>query len=97
MALVDAAGGINLAAQHNIKGFRVISTEILVTLQPDFIVIPTGIYEPREASIRLGKAVGWRNMRAVRQKKFIFVPNRELMATSQYAFVALAKIHQALR
>ena len=96
-ALIKAAGGINLAAQQNIKGFRIISTEILVTLQPDFIVIPTGIYEPHKIVKRMSKMVGWRSMQAVAQKKFIFLPNRELMATSQYAFVALAKIHQALR
>ena len=95
-ALVKAAGGINLAAQQNIKGFRIISTEILVTLQPDFIVIPTGIYETQEMATHLGKKVGWQSMRAVAQKKFIFLPQRELMATSQYAFVALAKIHQGL-
>ena len=93
-ALVTHAGGINLAAQQKIKGFRVISTEILATLQPDVIVIPTGIYQRQEAITRLGKASGWKNMRAVKQQKFIFIPSRELMATSQYAFDALEKMHK---
>ena len=94
-ALIEHAGGVNLAAQQKIRGFRVISAEILATLQPDFIVIPTGIYKQQEAIARLGKASGWKHMRAVKQQKFIFVPSRELMATSQYAFVALAKLHTA--
>lgn len=95
-ALIEHAGGINLAAQQNIKGFRVISAEILATLQPDFIVIPTGIYKPQAVTVRLSKTSGWKHMRAVKQQKFIFIPNRELMATSQYAFVALQKLHAAV-
>lgn len=95
-ALIEHAGGINLAAQQNIKGFRVISAEILATLQPDFIVIPTGIYKPQEVTVRLSKTSGWKHMQAVKQQKFIFIPNRELMATSQYAFVALQKLHTAV-
>ena len=94
-ALIEHAGGINLAAQHKIRGFRIISAEILAALQPDFIVIPTGIYKRREVIARLGKASGWKHMRAVKQQKFIFVPSRELMATSQYVFAALAKLHTA--
>jgi len=94
-ALVTQAGGINLAARQKIHGFRIISREILATLQPDIIVIPTGIYPRQQIITRLSKASGWKNMRAVKQQKFIFIPNRELMATSQYAFVALAKLHKS--
>ena len=94
-ALVTQAGGINLAARQKIHGFRIISREILATLQPDIIVIPTGIYPRQEIVTRLSKASGWKNMRAVKHRKFIFIPNRELMATSQYAFVALAKLHKS--
>lgn len=94
-ALVTQAGGINLAARQKIRGFRIISREILATLQPDIIVIPTGIYPRQQIITRLSKASGWKNMRAVKQRRFIFIPNRELMATSQYAFVALAKLHKS--
>ena len=34
-------------------------------------------------------------MRAVKQRKFILIPSRELMATSHYAFVALHKLQAA--
>ena len=91
-ALVTSAGGINLAAQQKIHGFRVISTEILATLQPDIIVIPTGIYQPQQVVTLLRQASVWKHMRAVKQQKFLFIPSRELMATSQYAFAALEKI-----
>ncbi len=93
--IVKHAGGINLAAQQKIHGFRIISREILATLQPDFIVIPTGIYQPQEVVARLSKASVWKHMRAVKQQKFIFIPSRELMATSHYAFAALEKMHAA--
>ncbi len=96
-ALVTAAGGINLAAQRKIRGFRVLSAEILATLQPDVIVIPTGIYRRQAAIARLNRTSGWKHMRAVKQQRYIFVPGRELMATSHYAFVALQKLHVSLR
>ena len=57
-ALITQAGGINLAAQQKIKGFRILSAEILATLQPDFIVIPTGIYQRQEVIARLSQTSG---------------------------------------
>ena len=94
-ALITQAGGSNLAAQQKIKGFRMLSAEILATLQPDFIVIPTGIYQPQAVIARLSQTSGWKHMRAVKQRKFILIPSRELMATSHYAFVAMQKLHAA--
>ena len=96
-AMVNGAGGINLAAQQGISGFRIISTETLATLQPDVIIIPSGIYTPTDVRQRLPRTPGWRHMRAVQHQQFIFIPNRILMATSQHAFNALEKMHKSFR
>lgn len=96
-ALITHAGGLNLAAQQKIRGFRIISTETLATLEPDFIIIPIGIYTLIQAAKLLQQAPGWKNMRAVKQQKFIPVPSRTLMATSHHAFTALAKLSSAFK
>lgn len=91
-SIVSHAGGVNVAKMKKIKGFRVINTETLATLNPDFIVIPRDIYEPTKVTKLLKNSPGWRGMTAVQKEKFIFVPARELMSTSHYAVSAVEKI-----
>ena len=96
-SIVQQAGAINLARSIGIKGFAKVNVETLATLKPDFIVIPTEIYAPAKIIIRLKQMQGWKNLLAVRKNKFIYVPARELLSTSQYAVNASEKIYAALQ
>lgn len=92
-SIVKHAGASNVAATI-VKGFRKVSIETLVTLKPDFIIVPTGIYDPLP---RIQQLQGWKNLAAVKAKRFIHVPAKELLATSQYAISASEKIYVALK
>lgn len=96
-SIVTHAGGVNVARTKKIRGFKVISAETIATLNPDFIIIPSDIYAPRKVTKLLKNSPGWRNITAVQKKKFIFVPIRELMATSQYTVNAVEKIFAGWR
>src|SRR5690606_34717963 len=40
--IIKAAGGINLAAKVGINGWSVINTEILMTLEPEYLIVSEG-------------------------------------------------------
>lgn len=95
-SIVKHAGANNLAAGL-VKGFAKISIEKLVTLKPDYIIVPTGIYDRKHIAAKIKQMQGWKHLAAVKAQRFIYVPARELLATSQYAINASEKIHAAIK
>lgn len=91
--IVNCAGGVNVAGTLGFKGFQVASTEVLASLTVDYIVVPTGIYQADKVAPLLKKRIGWRNLSSA---GLIFVPARQLLATSHYALTACEKIHAVI-
>lgn len=94
-AIVNCAGGVNIAGTLGFffKGFQVASAEVLASLTVDYIVVPTGIYQADKIATLLKHRIGWRNLSSA---KLIFVPARQLLATSHHALTACEKIHAVI-
>ena len=92
-SIVNCAGGVNIASNLGFKGFQVVSTEILASLTVDYIVVPTGIYQADKVAPLLKRRIGWRNLSSA---KLIFVPARQLLATSHHVLTACEKIHAVI-
>ena len=92
-AIVNCAGGINIAGTLGLKGFQVVSVEVLASLTVDYIVVPTGIYQANKIVPLLKQRIGWRNLSSA---KLIFVPSRQLLATSHHLLTACEKIHAVI-
>ena len=92
-AVVNCAGGVNVAGILGFKGFQVVSNEILASLTVDYIVVPTSIYQADKIAPLLKQRIGWRNLSSA---KLIFVPARQLLATSHHLLTACEKIHAVI-
>ena len=94
-AIVNCAGGVNVAGTLGFffKGFQVASAEVLASLTVDYIVVPTGIYQADKIAPLLKQRIGWRNLSSA---KLIFVPARQLLATSHHVLTACEKIHAVI-
>ncbi|WP_135663435.1 PGF-CTERM-anchored ABC transporter substrate-binding protein [Halorhabdus rudnickae] len=55
--VIDAAGGENVAAAANISEYDVISNEVIVNQDPDWIVVPSGVDVPSGSGINGTTAV----------------------------------------
>ncbi|MFY7928451.1 MAG: ABC transporter substrate-binding protein [Oligoflexus sp.] len=78
------AGYLNLAAEKGLKGWAPISQEILVSFDPDWIVAAG---EPRESGkliASMQSQPGWKNLRAIREKRLIVIPERLLSSVSHH-------------
>ena len=65
--VIDAAGGENIAAAANISAYGVISNEIIVQQDPDWIVVPEGRSVPSGSDIN--------GTTAIQQDQVLFVDN----------------------
>ena len=68
-SIVKHAGANNLAASL-VKGFAKISIEKLVTLKPDYIIVPTGIYDRKHIAAKIKQMQGWKHLAAVQGAAF---------------------------
>ncbi len=94
-ALIEEAGGENLASSLGLTGWPTVSAEVLAGLAPD-VVVTGGDGTPEALRQTLQNAPGWKAMKSLARAKMIVVPDRELGATSPYVASALTKISQGL-
>ena len=87
-AIVKAAGGVNAAA--NVAGWKKLSLEAIVALDPDFVVVAGT--DPQVAAA----IPGFARLRAVQQGRVITVPGAELGALSQHVLKAVGKLQAGL-
>lgn len=91
------AGFTNITAAKNLKGWAQISQEVLVQMNPDFIVVSKAD-APDEKLFKKNmlSAPGWNKIKAVKEGRFIFVPDRLLYTVSYHIaelIEHLAKAH----
>lgn len=78
------AGGINVGAENGRKGFQKMSTESLIVLDPDVILLCD--YGPSKSDVRsqLYADPALRGMRAVKTRRIYALPGRDLGAVDQF-------------
>lgn len=81
----ERAGFKNVTANMKLKGWAQISQEVLVQMNPDFVVVSKAdaADEARFRKMLLG-VPGWGKIKAVKEGRFIFVPDRLLYTVSQH-------------
>lgn len=69
----------NSAAKAGVEGWAQVSAESIAKLDPDWIIL-----SGTNAAKNVAKASGWQWLRAVKGRKFIYVPTRLLSSTSHH-------------
>lgn len=87
--MIKLAGGRNLAATQGIDGWQKMSLELLVTMNPSYVVVPALPHEQATLKQQIQKQPGWKSLRAVQTERLIFLSPALMMATSQYAVDAV--------
>jgi iron complex transport system substrate-binding protein len=98
--VVRASGGVNLAARQGLKGWPRLSAEALAKLDPDYLVASgePGDPEALERALTLAQGPsGYAAMRAVKEKRIILIPERELSAASHHVLKAVRRLSTALK
>lgn len=95
-AIIKASGARNTAADAGVKGWAKINGEILATLQPDFILLLTGPISGDEAKTAVKNDTIWKEMRAVKDSKFVYVPQASMYSVSHHIMSAAKQIHASL-
>lgn len=96
--MISIAGGINLAERAGIDYFRKISSETIVTLDPEVILLATS-REPAGTDVTytwLHADPALRNVAAVRNKRLYTVPQRLLNTLSHHAVAGAEAIARLL-
>jgi len=94
--IITRAGGINLAAQHGMKGHVPLTFEQLLRMDPDYIVVSgnDGLDSP-QAKVVLSES-SLKELRAVKNRHIAVVPSRYLIALSQHAVEAVKSVARQL-
>lgn len=97
--LVQAGGGINVAAEANIIGPKDISPELIPSLNPDIVIVPrqlsssSKVADPKESL--LGDPV-WQSILSDGRVKVIDLPQAQLTAISHHVVKAAVGLGHAL-
>jgi iron complex transport system substrate-binding protein len=78
------AGLVNLAARLKLNGWAALSQEVLVTLNPDFVIASGDPTRKKELQTQLLKSPAWQKLKAVQAGRLIVVPERELYTVSHH-------------
>ena len=94
--IIQQAGGVNVTAEHGVKGFGKISAEQLLEWQPDFIVVGTnqGEFEQVRQQLLANPAVAATD--AARANRIIFMDNRYFLTVSQFTVRAVDELVREL-
>lgn len=93
--IITRAGGINAAARLGVKGYQKISKEQIVAMNPDVILIDDGSEQEgfREQLLRDPALAG---AAAVKNRRIIVLPGKELASLSHFIVRAVEHLSQAL-
>ncbi len=97
-AIIEAAGGLNAAARAGIDGFKPLSLEIILQLDPDYILTPGD--DPANPQVRseiLGHPA-LQGLRALKEpeRRVLVVPNRYLSTLSFWNLRGIEELARAL-
>lgn len=86
--LVDRAGLVNAATRAGLAGWPQLSTETLLQLDPDVIVLPSWSYDGKADPNQFLKTFladpAFAGLKAVKNRRVLILPDRHLQSNSQY-------------
>lgn len=92
--MVKLINGVNVVAEAGIDGFKDISKEKLIELNPDIIIVP--IAKKYDNVNKISKLFfedpSFRNVKAIKNKKVYFIQYKDITPTSQYMINSIEEL-----
>ncbi|ETZ25325.1 ABC transporter substrate-binding protein [Fusobacterium polymorphum] len=92
--MVKLINGVNIVAEAGIDGFKDISKEKLIELNPDIIIVP--IAKKYDNVNKISKLFfedpSFRNVKAIKNKKVYFIQYKDITPTSQYMINSIEEL-----
>ncbi len=92
--MVKLINGVNIVAEAGIDGFKDISKEKLIELNPDIIIVP--IAKKYDNVNKISKLFfedpGFKNVKAIKNKKVYFIQYKDITPTSQYMINSIEEL-----
>jgi len=84
--MVKLINGVNVVAEAGIDGFKDISKEKVIELNPDIIIVPIAKKYDNVAKVSklFFEDPSFKNVKAIKNKKVYFIQYKDITATSQY-------------
>jgi iron complex transport system substrate-binding protein len=92
---LEAAGFRNIIADRGFRSWVPLSREVLVTLNPDFVVVTSSKENQETFKKILKKDPVWGKMKAIQKNNFIFVPEALLSTVSHHITDLVRLFHKA--
>lgn len=98
--IVGLAGGRNVAAEAGITGHKMMSTEMILALKPDVIIIPQPYPESEDANFEPNPTLlddpSFQNLPAVKNGKVFVLPSQHLNTISHHVVKAAVDVGHSL-
>ena len=92
--MVKLINGVNVVAEAGIDGFKDISKEKIIELNPDIIIVP--IAKKYDNVNKISKLFfedpSFRNVKAIKNKKVYFIQYKDITPTSQYMINSIEEL-----
>ena len=92
--MVKLINGVNVVAEAGIDGFKDISKEKIIELNPDIIIVP--IAKKYDNINKISKLFfedpSFRNVKAIKNKKVYFIQYKDITPTSQYMINSIEEL-----
>ena len=92
--MVKLINGVNIVAEAGIDGFKDISKEKVIELNPDIIIVP--IAKKYDNINKISKLFfedpSFRNVKAIKNKKVYFIQYKDITPTSQYMINSIEEL-----
>ena len=92
--MVKLINGVNIVAEAGIDGFKDISKEKLIELNPDIIIVP--IAKKYDNVNKISKLFfedpSFKNVKAIKNKKVYFIQYKDITPTSQYMINSIEEL-----
>ena len=92
--MVKLINGVNIVAEAGIDGFKDISKEKVIELNPDIIIVPIAKkYDNVNKILKLFfEDPGFKNVKAIKNKKVYFIQYKDITPTSQYMINSIEEL-----
>lgn len=98
--MVNLAGGRNLAAEAGFSGYAQMSTEMVLALNPDVLIVPMPFPEKADPTWQPGSSLLddplFQSVNAVRQRRVHVLPSQHLNSISHYVVKGAVAVAHAL-
>ena len=96
--MVKLINGVNVVAEAGIDGFKDISKEKVIELNPDIIIVPIAkkYDNVNKISKLFFKDSSFKNVKAIKNKKVYFIQYKDITPTSQYMINSIEELAKVI-